>query len=401
MGLLQPPRLRRTHARWRAPVALVLAVGFHVLLLGVVWLSGFVEWKLPASAKKRAALPPAFSMRPLTTDQWAKNRGEAMPAPKRAKAPEEKKAERPRGQVVDVAPGNGEEDPNAQYLSEKSNKVKKETRAKEQTAQYRNAMPQRTAPTAQPSMGQDNVLQPQISGNMGEGDDTTPKSKSDAPKRSLEIPTLKPQAEVAVRQTPGKGPGAGVENRPEQVGIEGNSQRLKIQPGGAQEEASAGKAGQPGIANLLPSAAVVDKILGAAPNDHLRQVAEGEGTYLNTREWKYASFFNRVKQGVSLHWNPTEPLRVRDPTGNIYGSKDRYTLLSVTLGQDGRVRDIYVEKSSGVDFLDAEAIRSFERAQPFPNPPPGLLADDSQVKFSFGFFLEMGSPRMRLYRWAN
>jgi TonB family protein len=74
-------------------------------------------------------------------------------------------------------------------------------------------------------------------------------------------------------------------------------------------------------------------------------------------------------------------------------------VLNVTLNNNGNVREIYVEKSCGLDFLDLEAIQSFERAQPFPNPPPGLVAADASVHFSFGFFLEMsGSPRMRLFR---
>jgi len=49
---------------------------------------------------------------------------------------------------------------------------------------------------------------------------------------------------------------------------------------------------------------VLDKITGAAANDHLQDVDEGDGTYLNTKEWKFASFFNRVKQSVSQQWNP-------------------------------------------------------------------------------------------------
>jgi len=74
-------------------------------------------------------------------------------------------------------------------------------------------------------------------------------------------------------------------------------------------------------------------------------------------------------------------------------------VLAVTLTNQGNVREIYVEKSSGVDFLDLEAIQSFERAQPFPNPPPGLVQADASVRFQFGFFLEMsGRPRMRLFR---
>ena len=75
---------------------------------------------------------------------------------------------------------------------------------------------------------------------------------------------------------------------------------------------------------------------------------------------------------------------------------------NVTLTDRGNVKEIYVEKSCGVDFLDLEAIQSFERAQPFPNPPPGLVQNDTSVKFSFGFFLERsGTPRMRLFRGAN
>src|SRR5205807_1909924 len=50
---------------------------------------------------------------------------------------------------------------------------------------------------------------------------------------------------------------------------------------------------------------------GAAPNDNLQDVAPGDGTYLNTREWKYAAFFNRVKQAVSARWDPQSLLKKR------------------------------------------------------------------------------------------
>ena len=133
------------------------------------------------------------------------------------------------------------------------------------------------------------------------------------------------------------------------------------------------------------STAVVDKITGAAPNDHLGDVDDGQGTYLNTKEWKYATFFNRVKQAVGRNWDPNEPLRQRDPTGEIYGGRDRYTILNVTLGSDGLLKDIQVQRSSGVDFLDEAAIVSFRRAQPFPNPPPGLMGPNGTVTFPFGF----------------
>lgn len=197
------------------------------------------------------------------------------------------------------------------------------------------------------------------------------------------------------------GPGLAVSNRTEKEEIKGNSKRLNLQQGapGEGEVASAGRAGAPGTLNLMPSSAVLDKVSGAAANDHLQDVAEGEGTFLNTREWKYASFFNRVKQSVGQQWQPGNVLRQRDPTGNVYGGRDRNTVLTVTLDQTGRLKDAFVEKSCGLDFLDLEAVKAFERAQPFPNPPPGLLATDQTIRFQFGFYLELtGRPGMRLFR---
>ena len=215
------------------------------------------------------------------------------------------------------------------------------------------------------------------------------------------MPDVKKRDEIAMKTITKEGPGVSVENRPEAEELKGNSQRLNLVPGTQDqgEDVSAGRVGQAGALNLLPSAAVVDKITGAAPNDHLKDVDEGDGTYLSTREWKYASFFNRVKQSVSQEWNPSNQMRLRDPSGQIYGGRDRYTILTVTLDPNGHLKDAFVDKSSGLDFLDLEAIKAFERAQPFPNPPPGILATDQTVRFQFGFFLELsGRPGMRLFR---
>jgi TonB family protein len=110
---------------------------------------------------------------------------------------------------------------------------------------------------------------------------------------------------------------------------------------------------------------------------------------------KYSAFFEQVKQSVGKQWDPGAQLRARDPSLKIYGGKDRFTIVNVTLDENGMVKEILVDKSSGVDFLDTEAIESFQRAQPFPNPPPGLLSVNSTVRFQFGFFLELGSRAKR------
>jgi hypothetical protein len=85
------------------------------------------------------------------------------------KAERQKVEKPPKGQVVEVAPGNGKEDPNAEYLAESSNASKKETRAKEQTAFYRNAMPQRISPQPAKETGADPVDRATEAGNKGSG----------------------------------------------------------------------------------------------------------------------------------------------------------------------------------------------------------------------------------------
>ncbi|MFN0061800.1 MAG: cell envelope integrity protein TolA [Myxococcaceae bacterium] len=388
---------RSTARRPKDGLRLFLGMGLGLVLHGLallVWLL------LPPSPRVERRPPPqtpapAFAMRPLSDSQWQKNRGPARPAPPPKPIPLTPTPP-PKGQVVAVQPGNREESPDAKYLAETSNTVKRETRARETTPHYRNAMPRETSPN--PRTGEGQTGSP-LAGLGGRGNATTPPAQR---RGTFEVPDSPQRDRLAMRAPRTEGLGPSLPNRAESEAVRGNSKRLRIEPGnpeGADSEASEGRAGTRGPLQLMPSQAVLDQITGAAANDRLENIEEGEGTFLNTKEWRYASFFNRVKQSVGIHWNPGVPLRQRDPTGDIYSGKDRYTLLTVTLDDKGSLRDIAVEKSSGLEFLDAEAIAAFHRAQPFPNPPPGLLDGDARVRFSFGFFLELGAgPRLRLFR---
>jgi len=368
----------------------------------------FVSVKWPGGDRQRPK-PQAVTLRNIDPRAWAKNRGQPReqerPEPQRraeAKKPEPKEEKNPRGQVVDVAPGNEQESPDAKYLAEKNNRVDKETKAKDQTPFYRNAMPRQTATEERKTTGKDEAAQLVVQGNNGTGQDARPAQKGGGQRPVFDVPSLPQRDKIALKEQTNKGAGPSVRNQGESAPLQGNASRLRIDPGKPGEEGeqgSTGKAGLPTLSQLMPSSAALDKIIGAAPNDHLRDVDQGEGTFLNTREWKYATFFNRVKQAVGRNWDPNEPLRQRDPTGEIYGGRDRYTILDITLGGDGLVKDIKVQRSSGVDFLDEAAIVSFRRAQPFPNPPPGLMGKDGTVTFPFGFYLETGGrPLMRIFR---
>lgn len=132
--------------------------------------------------------------------------------------------------------------------------------------------------------------------------------------------------------------------------------------------------------------------------DHIEEVKRGDQTALNTREYRYAFFFNRVKRDVSAQWKPAHQLGRIDPRGQVYGVRDRKTILAVTLKPDGSIVKIDINTPSGVPLLDREAISAFLKAQPFHNPPSGLVEKDGLIRFKFGFYIEIGSRSFKLFR---
>lgn len=152
---------------------------------------------------------------------------------------------------------------------------------------------------------------------------------------------------------------------------------------------------------LQPTETAMRAALAGTGLDHLEGVLEGDNTALNTRGWEFASFFNRVKSQVERYWHPDREFQARDPRGNIYGTKDRTTVLLVVLRADGSLKKAYVMEPSGASFLDDEAREALEKAAPFPNVPRGLLdTHDNLVKFTFHFIVQVGSApvfRMRRY----
>ena len=135
-------------------------------------------------------------------------------------------------------------------------------------------------------------------------------------------------------------------------------------------------------------------------DDYLPEVDPGKSTLLNANRYKHADFFLRVKRAVEKQWHPAELYRTRDPSGSAYGVKDRYTVLKVTLSEKGRVIDLATTRNSGLDFMDQEARQAFERAQPFPNPPDGLLNPKNEIVFEFGFYFEITAGTQR-FEWRR
>jgi TonB family protein len=300
-------------------------VGHAVLLLLFLGYSALTAG--PPRPKKPVTRP--VSLRQLDSKAWARNRGRMSP-------PEREAPLHPAGQVVDVAPGNQQRPTESKYLAMDDNKVTKETRAREQTSRYSRA----TATTqARPE---------QLPSAKGKPAPLAPPPPSgidlSASMLGRAAPTLFP---AQVRGTSSE--------QQESPAVPGSETGSQATPGG-------------------------DKEGGGAPNDDLNNLPEGEGTFLNTREWKYAAFFNRMKQAVQAKWDPNSRLRAK---GRGLGV-DRLTVLAVTLRPDGTLADVFVTQSCGLDDLDVEAMNAFTKAQPFSNPPQALV-EQGFIRFSFSF----------------
>jgi TonB family protein len=136
--------------------------------------------------------------------------------------------------------------------------------------------------------------------------------------------------------------------------------------------------------------------------DDIQDVEDGDVNQLNSRRWKYASFFNRVRDQVSNHWHPEVVHAARDPDGSRYGIKTRVTRLLIRLNPDGTLNKIKIDKSSDVDFLDEEAIRAVRMAAPFNNPPSQLVdAETGFIDFGFGFIFEVESGKPQIFRYRR
>lgn len=378
------PSLRRAKIRERpgrrAAVAVLASVLLNVAIFLVLVHAGAFQMPAPTDVKRVA-------LAPISASRWAANRavGGVQPTPRPmapfamprpppqppAPAPEDK----PKGQVVDLGQTNEKTPKDARFLAEHDSSVEKETRSRHAKAGYERPLPTPSAPGA-------NVRAPPGQGGQAErsvpGAEGTPGSKRAAEQKVAVAPSQSPEGELPGPRAPREGgaptpaPGAGGEGGERRAGTP--SDNLHIAPG------------------------TLARIAGGPAPDHLDGIDEGEATFLNAKGWKYATYFNRIKQAVAATWDPMTPLDARDPDRTMFGYKDRFTLLGVTLDDTGHLKSLVVEQTSGVEFLDRAAMTAFRTAEPFMNPPRGIVDQRGEIRFSFGFFLEMGRSGLRIYR---
>ena len=127
---------------------------------------------------------------------------------------------------------------------------------------------------------------------------------------------------------------------------------------------------------------------GAPSNDMLRE-KRGDQLNLNTKEFLYAGYINRIRRLVNFYWQQNLDNLPR----SVRLSRPRYTTgVHTILNSDGALEVISVVEESGSGELDDAVVRAFRLAGPFPNPPEGLIEKDGRVYLpAMDFTVQLGT----------
>lgn len=125
--------------------------------------------------------------------------------------------------------------------------------------------------------------------------------------------------------------------------------------------------------------------------DYIKNLDPGLETLLSSKEFKYYTYFSRVRVQLNQHWTP----KVRSKVTQMYkkgrriaSSDDMITRCLVTLDRSGKLVKVQIIGNSGVIELDEAAVEAFRSAAPFPNPPKGMVDNDGTIKIRWDFILE-------------
>lgn len=130
---------------------------------------------------------------------------------------------------------------------------------------------------------------------------------------------------------------------------------------------------------------------GTLPQDFVKGVRESERTALNTKEFVYYGYYQRIRERLDRAWVPIlreKLLRMYRTGRRLASDMDHTTRLIVILNARGEITRVNVLSESGTLDLDDAAVKAFNRAGPFPNPPKGIADASGEIQIPWNFILK-------------
>lgn len=123
----------------------------------------------------------------------------------------------------------------------------------------------------------------------------------------------------------------------------------------------------------------------SAGDDYIEGAVIGPMTILNTQEFKYYNYYERLKERIQTIWRPL----IREVIYKLDINKQLKvgiftTKLLVDLNKIGEIIKIQIIAQSGYEEFDKIGTRAFLQAEPFPGPPKELINDNVfQLRWDF------------------
>lgn len=131
----------------------------------------------------------------------------------------------------------------------------------------------------------------------------------------------------------------------------------------------------------------------ALPND----VRIGSFTALNTDRYLFYTFYARIEESIRFRWESRveQAIRSLGPAAMVnLGNRDWVTNVEFLLDSDGYVKKALIMKESGVVAFDSSAVRAFQEAAVFPNPPQEMIQEDGFIHLKFSFTVNFRPPTL-------
>jgi TonB family protein len=124
---------------------------------------------------------------------------------------------------------------------------------------------------------------------------------------------------------------------------------------------------------------------------YIQGMKEGEFSALNTKEFVFYSYFERVRKQLDQAWQPIlreNVHRLLKAGRHLASNSDFVTRALVTMNNKGEILRIQVLEESGTQDLDQAAVDALNKAGPYPNPPKGLIDSSGNVEIRWDFILK-------------
>jgi TonB family protein len=129
---------------------------------------------------------------------------------------------------------------------------------------------------------------------------------------------------------------------------------------------------------------------GSNPQDYVNGYKESDRTTLNTKEFIFYTYYQRIRSQLDAAWVPILRAKL---VKYYYGGRhlasemEHKTKVLVVLNPRGEITSVKIVSESGTQDLDDAAVSAFNEAGPFPNPPRGIVTSTGIIEIPWEFIL--------------